>query len=334
LLYSVEIHLFGSLIRLLFAPHSSYIRHHSPAIMSSSSERRNARPKRKAAEAALDAIRVSNTSEEDDDMLLELDNEAAPTVFYGQIVIGTCTLPEEISLHILGFLPKTDLVHTISLVSTMWCHLSKSPLLWQSLDFPMELKASKKRLSSMARFTELLQRPQFASLKKLCFPNIHRTLNRNIFFKFSKACPLLEELDFETVYENRVGIRPYDDEMEKLPVIFPNLKKISLEMLFSTSKSLQRFTKGMGGRLVQLHVTASRGVRERERCFDETLESIGLHCPNLESFRYGFFEDWHEEQFEDTVTDNGIISLIQGCSKLKVCAQCHLRCFTPLQTFL
>jgi hypothetical protein len=76
------------LIRLLLFAYS-----HSPAIMSSSSERRNARPKRKAAEAAIDAIRKSNTTEEADDLLLELDNEGAPTVFSGQIVIGTCTLP-------------------------------------------------------------------------------------------------------------------------------------------------------------------------------------------------------------------------------------------------
>jgi glutaredoxin len=291
--------------------------------MSSSSERRNTRPTRKAAEAALEAIYKSNTSEEADDMLLELDNEAAPTVFSGQIVIGTCTLPEEISLHILGFLPKTDLVHTISLVSTMWCHLSKSPLLWQSLDFPMELKASKKRLSSMARFTELLQRPQFASLKKLCFPKINRT--RDNFQHFLKACPLLEELDFEMIYGNKVGVRPVGSEMEALPVIFPNLKKVSLEMVRSTSENLQQFAKGMGGRLVQLHVTAGRACRERECCFDETLESIGLHCPNIESFRYGFLEDWHEGYFDDTVTDNGIISLIQGCPKLKVCIKvCHI----------
>lgn len=291
--------------------------------MSSSSERRNTRPKRKAAEDALDAIRNSNTTEEADDMLLELDNEAAPTAFSGHLVIGNCALPEEILLLILGFLPKTDLVHSISLVSTMWCYLSKSPLLWQSLDFPMDLKASKKGLSSMFRFTKLLQRPQFASLKKLAFPNIYRTLKRNIFHNFSKACPLLEELDFETVYANNVGVRPYSGEIRALPVIFPNLKKISLEMVFCSSEDLQQFVTGMGGRLVQLHVTAGRGVRERARCFDETLESIGLHCPNLESFRYGFFVDWHEDEFEDTVTDNGIISLIQGCPKLKVCMPCH-----------
>ncbi len=77
----------------------------------------------------------------------------------------------------------------------------------------------------------------------------------------------------------------------------------------------------MGGRLVQLHVSATtgRGFNERERCFDETLESIGLHCPNLESFRYGVLANWHEDRYEATVTDNGIISLIQGCNKLKVC---------------
>jgi hypothetical protein len=312
---SSSLWLFDLTIRLLlFASHSHC---HSPAIMSGNSERRNARPKRKAAEAALDAMRKnSTTEEEDDDMLLELDNEA-PAFFSGELVIGSCTLPEELSLLILGFLPKTDLVHSISLVSSMWYHLSKSPLLWQSLGFPMELKASK-GLSSMTRFIKLLQRPQFASLKKLCFPNIYRTLNRNFLQSFSKACPLLEELDFETVYGNNVGVRPYGDELQKLPVIFPNLKKISLEMLRSTSEQLQRFVRGMGGRLVQLHVSASRESRERDRCFDESLESIGLHCPNLESFRYGFFVGWHEEEFDDTVTESGIISLIQGCPKLKV----------------
>jgi hypothetical protein len=286
--------------------------------MSNSIERRIARPKRKAAVAALDAIQESNTTDEADDVLLELDNEA-PDGFSGQIVIGTCTLPEEISLLILAFLPKMDLVHKISLVSTMWCHLSKSPLLWQSLDFPMELKASKKRLSSMARFTKLLRRPQFASLKKLSFPNVNRTLNRYIFHNFSKACPLLEELDLEMVYGDWVGVRPFGSEMEELPTIFPNLKQISLEMLYITSKHLEHFAKGMGGRLVQLHLSAGRGFGEHERCFDETLESIGLHCPNLESFRYGVLVDWNEDRYEAAVTDYGIISLIQGCKKLKVC---------------
>jgi hypothetical protein len=142
-------------------------------------------------------------------------------------------------------------VHTISLVSTMWCHLSKSPVLWQSLAFPMELKASKKKLSSMARFTELLRRPQFASVKKISFPSIYRTMNRDLFHDFSKACPLLEELDFETIYENKLGVRPRGYEMEKLPVIFPNLKKISLDMARHYSKDLQQFVEGMGVRLVQ-----------------------------------------------------------------------------------
>jgi hypothetical protein len=201
----------------------------------------------------------------------------------------------------------------------MWCCLSKSPLLWQSLDFPMELKASKKGLSSMARFTKLLQRPQFASLKKLSFPNIYRTMDRNIFRKFSKACPLLEELDFETVYGDWVGVRPLDSEMENFPAIFPSLKKLSSEMLRFASTGIRQFAKGMGGRLVQLHLTAGRGYGKYQRCFDETLESIGLHCPNLESFRYGFLSDWHEHYGERTVTNNGIISLIQGCKKLKVC---------------
>lgn len=118
-----------------------------------------------------------------------------------------------------------------------------------------------------------------------------------------------------------LGVRARGDEMDKLPVIFPNLKKICLEMLRYTSKDLQQFAKGMSGNLVELHVSTSagRGWNERERCFDENPKSIGLRSPDLESFRYGFLADWHEDRYEATVTDNGIISLVQGCPKVKVC---------------
>jgi hypothetical protein len=60
---------------------------------------------------------------------------------------------------------------------------------------------------------------------------------------FSKAYPLLEEIDFETAYGVSVGVRPFGSEMENFPTIFPNLKKVSLEILRFTNKYLQHFAK-------------------------------------------------------------------------------------------
>jgi hypothetical protein len=173
----------------------------------------------------------------------------------------------------------------------------------------------------MSRFLKIIQRPQFASLKYLSFPDIYRTLSRQIFPHISKACPLLEEIDFATVYERKIGVRPYSDEMTILPAIFPNLKKISLEMFYFNSNRLEQFVKAMDGRLAGLHLLASReSFRDGHRCLNATLETIGRYCPNLTSFRYGFhWRCFLEDQFDETVTSKGIIALLRACPKLKVC---------------
>jgi hypothetical protein len=236
----------------------------------------------------------------------------------------------ELACHVLGFVPKTDLVHSISLVSTLWNGLSKSTVLWQTLDFSNDLKQSKKGLTSMGRFLKILQRPQFASLKCLGFPDFYRTISRQVFPNVSKACPLLEEIDCATAHdETKIGVRPFSDEMTKLPDIFPNLKKISLEMFHCDSNSLEQFAKAMDGRLVALNLLAFRESRGRDprvresrghQCLDATLETIGRHCPNLTSFRYEFRLDPQEdEDFEETVTEKGIIALLRACPKLEVC---------------
>jgi hypothetical protein len=71
----------------------------------------------------------------------------------------------------------------------------------------------------------------------------------------------------------------------------------------------------MDGRLAGLDLTASR----RYRCLDATLETIGRYCPNLTNFRYGFRWDWQEDNFEETVTEKGIVALLRACPKLRVC---------------
>jgi hypothetical protein len=297
--------------------------------------------KRKAASAALVAIQKIKVAEEeeDDNVLLDAKEEAPYGGRHVHFGIGgeRVALPEELACHILGFVPKTDLVHSISLVSTLWYDLSKSTVLWQTLDFS-DLKQSKKYLTSMGRFLKILQRPQFASLKHLGFPDIYRTILRNVFPNVSKACPLLEEIDWATVHkENVIGVRPFSDEMPKLPAIFPNLKKISLELMHADSNSLEQFVKAMDGRLVGLNLLAGRDGRIQ--CLDATLETIGRHCPNLESFRYGFRYDSQEDDFEETVTEKGIIALLRACPKVKVCAVCVvlysvMSCYTTSKLLL
>jgi hypothetical protein len=68
----------------------------------------------------------------------------------------------------------------------------------------------------------------------------------------------MEEIDFATVYKGNVGVRPHSDEMTKLPAIFPNLKKISLEMIHFDSNHLEQFVKAMDGRLAGLHLLVGR----------------------------------------------------------------------------
>jgi hypothetical protein len=243
-------------------------------------------PKRKAAAAALDASQKVKLTEEDeeDDVLVDAKAPSGGRLVHFCIDVP---LPEELAFHILGFVPKTDLVHSISQVSTLWYDLSKSSVMWQTLDFS-DLKQSKKGLGSMGRFLKILQRPQFASLKYLGFPDIYRTQCRQVFPNISMACPLLEEIDFATIHGNNLGVRPFSDEMSKLPTMFPNLKKISLEMIRYNSDSVEQFVQAMDGRLVHLHLMASRELRGTHQCLNATLETIGRYCPNLTSFRYGF----------------------------------------------
>jgi hypothetical protein len=263
-------------------------------------------------------------AEEDDDDDVSLDDSEAPSAggrlahFY---IGGGAALSEELVYHILGFVSKTDLVHSISLVSTLWNDLSKSTLLWQTLHFSNDLKQSKKGLASMGRFIGNLQRPQFASLKRLGFPDIYRTRSRNVFPKISKACPLLEEIDLATIHRNHdVGVRPFSEDMTIFPAIFPNLTKISLEMFRGINRDIvERFVQAMDGRLVRLHLLAGGSLHVDYRCLDATLEIIGRYCPNLTSFSYEYLRCVREDNFEETVTDKGIVALLEACPKLKVC---------------
>jgi hypothetical protein len=124
-----------------------------------------------------------------------------------------------------------------------------------------------------------------------------------------------------TVYDERnLNCRPSRDDssMTKPPAIFPNLKKISLEMIRFDSNHLEQFLKATDGRLTGLHLLAGRDGARYSLCLNATLETIGRYCPNLTSFRYGFHRRLQENHFDETVTSKGIIALLRACPKVKV----------------
>jgi hypothetical protein len=68
-------------------------------------------------------------------------------------------------------------------------------------------------------------------------------------------------IEFATAHdESAIGVRPFSDEMAKLPAIFPNLKKISLGTCSCDSNGLEQFVKAMDGRLTGPCLTACRRI--------------------------------------------------------------------------
>lgn len=274
------------------------------------------RPKRKAAVAALDAIAVQmkEQDDEDDEPIAEEEDLWEPVLFCSDIA-----LPKELVLRILEFLPKKELVHRASLVSSAWCKATKHPLLWPALEadiwkkYPGDLP-SKMAFSSMRQFHLFLGRPQFARLKTLVPPDIYRTLHRNVFDRIAEVNPFLEDLDLS----GRSSIRqfllvPFPEELPRLPALFQNLKKLRLCMRHVEQQHLVEFARLMGERLVELSVfTFALG----KSFSDETFEAIAQNCPNLETFEYEFGGGLSSA--DGRLTKRGPIAVIKGCPKLKI----------------
>jgi polyhydroxyalkanoate synthesis regulator phasin len=109
------------------------------------------------------------------------------------------SLPADVFLQILDFLPKTDLVLRASEVSKAWLAMSRSPQLWT-----MEhgLLSRSTRITNMDHLLALLERPQFALLKTLAFPNLVR-LQENALEKIAESCPLLVYMDIGGLCSSR-----------------------------------------------------------------------------------------------------------------------------------
>lgn len=295
------------------------------------------RTKRKAALVANKAILQIKKQQQDGDYnkqnninntngaftMMEEQDCPKPVLFFG----GSVTLPQEIMIEILDFLPKKGLVHSASLVCSSWNQATKHPDLWPVLDADIWKRhptrsnglepPSKTVFPSMSQFFLFLRRPQFAQLKKLTPPDIYRTLHRRAFERLARACPSLEEMDLSGSTSIRyLALISFREELPRIPKLFPKLKKIHICMRSVQAEQLAEFARGMGDRLVDLSVRASHGRHDGRRhdLVDATLETLAEHCPNLEGFRYDFESDGF---MEGRLTERGPMALIRNCTKLK-----------------
>jgi hypothetical protein len=226
------------------------------------------------------------------------------------------SLPADAFLHILDFLPKTDLVLRISQVSKAWLSMSRSPQMWTILDTEHGLHSKSVRVTNMDHLLALLERPQFAFLKTLAPPNKVR-LRKKALEKIAESCPLLEDIDMG--YSPHSNMHADDNALMEIPALFPHLKKIRFGSDLRdkvTRNGFRRFLETMADRLVDLRVHAfvlhsfDRGTWVLS---DADLQEIGRHCQNLEHFRYEQFEDDGGE----LLSKEGVIALVRGCPKLK-----------------
>jgi hypothetical protein len=294
------------------------------------SEETPRRPKRKAAAAALDIIFLQKLYEEDDDdeddkkdLSPEEEEEEAsmPLCFCGDS--SSIELPKEIFVEkILGFLPKPVLVHYASLVCKAWCEATRDPLLWEtalSADI-WKVSQCRKFFSSMRKLFLFLSRPQFARLKRLATPLVaYRTIQRNVFDKIASICPLLEELDlsgvgFTAAMPVLCVVAPFEDELPRLPNLFPNLKRFGVCMRYATRKQLQEFARSMGERLEQLRIVVPWRKSSND-LIDDTFETIAEHCPNLSTFHYDLEE--YQSPTHGFLSARGPIAIIKHCSLLR-----------------
>jgi hypothetical protein len=284
------------------------------------------RRKRKAAEAALDAILRIHQAEETMDChitsAIKKNPISATMTQESNIFFSTSTkeesdvdLPKDVVIHVLTFLPKQDLVHHVSLVSLSWLAASWNSFLWTELSAGLwkqkKNNSEKPIFRSIKHFCdEFLSRPQFASLKFLSPPDISRGTGRIVFDRIAKVCPHLEALNLSGYHSRYHSVVPHDCELLRIPALFPKLEQVILCMRFVTNDALLQFVRLMGGRLKALAVLVGIG---NHCCSDDTLVELGRSCPNLEFFRY---EKYCSCPLPQYISKRGVAALLEGCPKL------------------
>jgi hypothetical protein len=227
------------------------------------------------------------------------------------------SLPADAFLHILDFLPKSDLVLRTSEVSKAWLSMSRSPQLWTILDTEHGLISKSKRVTNMDHLLALLERPQFALLKTLVPPDKVR-LRKKALEKIAESCPLLDNIDIG--YNLFSSMHADDNALMEIPSLFPHLKKIRFGIQEKVTRNgLWRFLETMGDRLVDLRIYYTMMTFQSEAMgewvlSDADLEEISRHCPNLEYFHY---EQYDDINVGELLSKEGVIALVRGCPKLK-----------------
>lgn len=215
------------------------------------------------------------------------------------------TLPKEIVLCILDFVPRPQLVHNVSLVSKAWLSATRNSCLWSVLDTRTGLAAWKEnRKLTISDMLSILNRPQFANLKSLVLPN-EVELGVNGLSQIASICPLLEKLDLGHECSDSTVT---DQQLQTLPTIFPHLSKIGVRIESATDTGIRKLITTMGERLLEIKIMDYKGEAFLE---DDTLRAIGEHCPNLAKFGY-------KMTGIKTVplTEAGVEALVHGCPKL------------------
>jgi hypothetical protein len=224
------------------------------------------------------------------------------------------SLPEDAFLHVLDFLPKSDLVYRASEVSKAWLSMSRSPQMWTVLDTEHGLSSRTLTITNMDHLLALLERPQFALLKTLVPPNEVR-LRKKALENIAASCPLLEDVDIGySIFSN---MHADDNALMEIPSLFPHLKKIRFDLKQKlTRNGLWRFLETMADRLMDLRIFALIFQQYESGGWglsDADLEEISRHCQNLEHFRY----EQHNDDGRELLSKEGVIALLRGCPKLK-----------------
>jgi hypothetical protein len=214
---------------------------------------------------------------------------------------------------ILEYLSPFDTTHKISLVSRPWLAAARSPNLWRTLDNDHGLMYKSTTVSNMDQLLKLLARPQFACLRTLVPPEKVRMRTKAL-DQISKFCPLMESIDVGFSLWSHMKID--DAGLLSLPSLFPHLKAVQLGMEKATAAGIASFCERAGDRLVSIRIH-DKSYHVRKKISDSIMKNIiARSCPNLEHFDYsGTYHNM--DGFDDEFSDEGVIALLDGCSKLK-----------------
>jgi len=236
-------------------------------------------------------------------------SEAIATGETRDVLLSDITVPANVMMSILEFLPRPQAVNSASLVSKSWLALVRAPQFWEVLDHSAGLLDASSTVKNMTDLLELLAMKQFTGLKILNPPHSVKT-RKKAFEQIAKRCPLLKEINAGGKVWPHMKLD--DTTLVSLPALFPSLTSIRFNMHKLTGTGVVDFCGLMGERLVSLCIY--EGYTRLAKLTDENLKSVSERCPNLE--RFGFEFDLYGLS-QTVFSEKGLVDLLKGCSKLK-----------------